>query len=442
MLLNNPILRRVCQSVQSAVNTSWQHCKLHPSSSMCISTSSVLSQKSKILSHDPPLAATNTVLSKDESRDFMAIFPDLVRDLTDAGRHSDIPDVTKWYAKVLQYNVPSGKKNRGLALVVAYKMLAQPSELTPENLHLAQILGWCVEILQAFLLVMDDVMDNATTRRGRPCWYRKDHIGLSAINDGILLEQGIYQLLRRYFSSLPCYVNLIHLFHDDHIGLSAINDGILLEQGIYQLLRRYFSSLPCYVNLIHLFHDVSLKTSMGQSLDLSTANDLSKFTMDRYEAIVKYKTAFYSFQLPVALAMHMAGMQDVEVHRQARTLLLEMGHFFQVQDDYLDCFGTPDVTGKIGTDIEDGKCSWLAVVALQRATPAQRKLMEECYGSKDPSRVANIKNLYLELGLPATFTIYEEESYNLINTHIQQLSRGLNQDLFYRILDKIYKRKS
>lgn len=401
MLLNNPILRRVCQSVQSAVNTSWQHCKLHPSSSMCISTSSVLSQKSKILSHDPPLAATNTVLSKDESRDFMAIFPDLVRDLTDAGRHSDIPDVTKWYAKVLQYNVPSGKKNRGLALVVAYKMLAQPSELTPENLHLAQILGWCVEILQAFLLVMDDVMDNATTRRGRPCWYRKDHI-----------------------------------------GLSAINDGILLEQGIYQLLRRYFSSLPCYVNLIHLFHDVSLKTSMGQSLDLSTANDLSKFTMDRYEAIVKYKTAFYSFQLPVALAMHMAGMQDVEVHRQARTLLLEMGHFFQVQDDYLDCFGTPDVTGKIGTDIEDGKCSWLAVVALQRATPAQRKLMEECYGSKDPSRVANIKNLYLELGLPATFTIYEEESYNLINTHIQQLSRGLNQDLFYRILDKIYKRKS
>uniref|UniRef100_A0A8D8RE77 Farnesyl pyrophosphate synthase n=1 Tax=Cacopsylla melanoneura TaxID=428564 RepID=A0A8D8RE77_9HEMI len=367
----------------------------------CLSTSSTLSQqRSKILSHEPPLAATGTVMSKDESRDFMALFPDIVRELTDRGRHSDIPDVNKWFAKVLQYNVPSGKKNRGLALVVAYKMLAQ-SPPDQDSIQLAQILGWCVEILQAFLLVLDDVMDNATTRRGRPCWYRHNHI-----------------------------------------GLAAVNDALLLEQAIYQLLRRHFAHLPYYVHLIHLFHDLTLKTSMGQSLDLSTANDLSKFTMDRYEAIVKYKTSYYSFQLPIALAMYMAGMEDVEVHRQARTLLLEMGHFFQVQDDYLDCFGTPDVTGKIGTDIEDGKCSWLAVVALQRATADQRKVMEECYGSKDPSHVSNIKNLYLELGLPSTFSTYEEESYNLINTHIQQLSRGLNQDLFYRILEKIYKRQS
>lgn len=38
---------------------------------------------------------------KDESRELMAVWPDVVRDLTDAGRHLDIPDVTKWLAKVL-----------------------------------------------------------------------------------------------------------------------------------------------------------------------------------------------------------------------------------------------------------------------------------------------------------------------------------------------------
>ena len=53
-----------------------------------------------------------------------------------------------------------------------------------------------------------------------------------------------------------------------------------------------------------------MKTSLGQCLDLHSSKHgkkpiLSKFTMDRYNAIVKYKTAYYSFYLPVAIAMRM-----------------------------------------------------------------------------------------------------------------------------------------
>jgi farnesyl diphosphate synthase len=56
-----------------------------------------------------------------------------------------------------------------------------------------------------------------------------------------------------------------------------------------------------------------MKTAMGQAMDLLSAPgagekpDLSQFTTDKYGAIVKYKTAYYSFYLPVALAMHMVG---------------------------------------------------------------------------------------------------------------------------------------
>lgn len=53
-----------------------------------------------------------------------------------------------------------------------------------------------------------------------------------------------------------------------------------------------------------------MKSSMGQCLDMSISNSFkydkfANFTMKNYASIVKYKTAYYSFVLPVCLAMHM-----------------------------------------------------------------------------------------------------------------------------------------
>lgn len=348
---------------------------------------------------------SSSLASKEQSRDFMALFPDIIRELTDVGRSQELPDVMRRFARVLQYNTPTGKKNRGLALVSSYKMLENPANLTPENIRLASILGWCVEMMHAYFLILDDVMDNSETRRGAPCWYRQPGIGLSAVNDGIMLENAIFALLKKHFR--------------DH---------------------------PAYVPIMELFHDVIFKTTLGQSLDVMCLEPdgkpkLDMFTMNRYTSIVKYKTAYYSFQMPVALAMYLANMHDEEQHRQAKTILVEMGQFFQVQDDFLDCFGDPAVTGKKGTDIQDGKCSWLAVVALQRASSAQRKIMEEHYGRSEPESIAAIRRLYEDLCLPNTYAIYEEESFNIIKTHIQQISKGLRHDLFFKIMEKIYKRE-
>lgn len=47
-----------------------------------------------------------------------------------------------------------------------------------------------------------------------------------------------------------------------------------------------------------------------------------------------------------------------------------------MQDDYLGCFGDSVAMGKIGTDIQEGKCTWLLVVALQRANAQQKATLE------------------------------------------------------------------
>ena len=66
--------------------------------------------------------------------------------------------------------------------------------------------------MQGYFLVADDIMDGSTTRRGQPCWYKKNNLGMLAINDAILLETCIYTLLDKYFREKPYYLNLLDAF--------------------------------------------------------------------------------------------------------------------------------------------------------------------------------------------------------------------------------------
>lgn len=80
---------------------------------------------------------------------------------------------------------------------------------------------------------------------------------------------------------------------------------------------------------------VTFQTELGQLLDLITAPedevDLSKFSLAKHSFIVIYKTAYYSFYLPVALAMHMAGIDSAEDLKQAHDVLIPLGEYFQIQ---------------------------------------------------------------------------------------------------------------
>lgn len=170
--------------------------------------------------------------------------------------------------------------------------------------------------------------------------------------------------------------------------------------------------------------------------------DLDNFSLEKYTFIVIYKTAYYSFYLPVALALHFAGFASEKNLKTAEDILIPMGEYFQVQDDYLDNFADPATLGKIGTDIQDNKCSWLVNQALQKATPEQRKLLEENYGQKDSAKEAVVKKLYNELGLESVYQAYEEKIVAEIRAKIQAIdeSEGLKKEVFDEFLRKIYKR--
>jgi farnesyl diphosphate synthase len=276
---------------------------------------------------------------------------------------------------------------------------------TSEEYFRPALLGWLIELLQAFFLVSDDIMDSSKTRRGSPCWYLKPKV-----------------------------------------GMVAINDAFMLEGSIYILLKKHFRQEKNYIDLVELFHEVTFQTECGQLCDLLTAPEddvnLDNFNLEKFSFIVIYKTAYYSFYLPIALALHHSGVATQKNLQTAHDILIPMGEYFQAQDDYLDAFADPSVIGKIGTDIRDNKCSWLVNQALKKVTPEQRKLLEENYGQKDAQKEAKVKELYHELKLQEFYTQWEDERVADLWSKIEHVdeSEGLKKEIFAEFLRKIYKR--
>ncbi|KAF6153825.1 hypothetical protein GIB67_001058 [Kingdonia uniflora] len=338
----------------------------------------------------------------DHKSTFLDIYASLKSELLNDSSFEFDDASRQWVQRMMDYNVPGGKLNRGLSVIDSYKLL-KGEDLTDDEVFLSSALGWCIEWLQAYFLVLDDIMDNSHTRRGQPCWFK--------------LEK---------------------------VGMIAINDGILLRNHIPRILKKHFRGKAYYVDLLDLFNEVEFQTASGQMIDLITTlvgeKDLSKYTLPVHRRIVQYKTAYYSFYLPVACALLMAG-ENLDNHVFVQNVLIEMGTYFQVQDDYLDCYGAPEVIGKIGTDIEDFKCSWMVVQALERANEDQKKLLYEIYGNADPACVAKVKALYKDLNLEGVFAEYESKSYHKLISSIEAHPSEKVQAVLKSFLGKIYKRQ-
>lgn len=358
-----------------------------------------------VTTEHPTTATEKATKTDDPKAKFMSVFDGMVQLLMeDITTDFDLPKESHAYLRnIITYNVPHGKLNRGLAVFQCYKAFAGTDSVTPEDEYRANLLGWCVELLQAFFLVADDMMDDSHTRRGQPCFFR-----------------------------LP------------EIGLNAINDSLILEMMIYRLLQIKFGTESVYPHLVNLFRDISYTTEMGQMLDLTSqpkgVTDFSRFTEEALTRIYKYKTSHYTFYLPVALGMRLAGVSDTACYETAKQICLQMGHYFQAQDDVLDAFGDPAVTGKVGTDIEENTCTWLVVQALKIASPEQREVMQNNYGLKNTECAQRVKQVYRDMKLEDKFLQFEQESYTTISKQIEQV-KHMPTGAFDFLLAKIYKRE-
>lgn len=354
---------------------------------------------------------------------FKGLYPQIIADINEDVRAQGMPpSARQWVERMVNYTLPGGKLNRGTMVHLMYNeiLAARGESLSGPTyeayLERAHVAGWCIELVQGAFLVADDMMDASVTRRGGPCWYK-----------------------------LP------------EVQTIAINDAFLLLSFTFRLLLKYCQDIPEYTHLLNLFNEVIWMTELGQLLDTTgvaeTVDDTFKFDMPYYQKIVHCKTADYTFYLPVACAMSLAGETAPEAYAEARQVCHAIGEYFQIQDDYLDCYGDPQVTGKVGTDIEDrcaqrarlcshgscvvpydcrslselvvqlcierSKCTWLMCTALEKADDATAASLREAYVAADATTsegaaaVAKVRQIYGKLEIERAYLVSVQRASRL-----------------------------
>jgi len=240
-----------------------------------------------------------------------------------------------------------GKRVRPVLCLMSNELFG---ELSQDAWHAAT----GIELFHNFTLIHDDIMDKAPLRRGKQTVHERN--GLTA---GILC-------------------------------------GDVMSIYAYDQLANIETSLP---KVLHLFNKTSIEVCEGQQLDMDfeTRTDVS---IEDYIRMITLKTSVL-----LACSLKMGALLGGATEGNANKLYefgKNLGVAFQLQDDYLDAFGTIDKVGKQnGGDILSNKKTFLLLKALEAANETQRAQIELWLGKDDAGKVPAMLQLFSETGADA-----------------------------------------
>nr|BAA82615.1 farnesyl, geranylgeranyl, geranylfarnesyl, hexaprenyl, heptaprenyl diphosphate synthase (SelF-HepPS) [Synechococcus elongatus] len=208
-----------------------------------------------------------------------------------------------------------GKRLRPLITLLAAEACgSSPADAAP--------VAAAVEILHNFTLIHDDIMDRSPLRRGRPTVYR-------AWDDATAILAG-----------------------DTMMGIA------------YRLLSEHYPAEVCQ-HLVAECSSAFVDVCIGQAEDLAFRT-MPSVTMDDYLRMIGRKTA--RLFATAAVAGGIVARAPHDVLAALRTYGTALGMAFQIRDDVLDLFGSPEFGKELGQDLREGKKTFPTLSAAAHAT--------------------------------------------------------------------------
>lgn len=115
-----------------------------------------------------------------------------------------------------------------------------------------------------------------------------------------------------------------------------------------------------------------------------------------------------------------------------------LGFVFQVRDDFLDVYGDPLITGKIGTNIQKTNAPGFQSIFwnIEHCNDEQKKEFERCYGSANEDDVLNVKELFRDLNPFKAFQDLDKEMATKIEAAFEGTADAASKEVLIAFLSK------
>ncbi|MFH1846987.1 MAG: polyprenyl synthetase family protein [Candidatus Omnitrophota bacterium] len=224
-----------------------------------------------------------------------------------------------------------GKRIRPIFFILSYLGYTKKRGYSQKKLIQCSL---ALELLHDFLLIHDDIIDKSDLRRGKPTLHR-------------LFNKNSGQTLNNELGN----------------GLAIVAGNIVFAMAVTTLLS-FNEKDSRKIQALSAFIEMTVATGTGEFIDV--INNMTRIDrIKKKDVLLTYtlKTAKYTFEAPLLMGAHLAGIGENPGLKSGKTelsLLSTIGNLigqaFQIQDDLLDIFSSSKKTGKpVLSDLAESK---------------------------------------------------------------------------------------
>ncbi len=280
-----------------------------------------------------------------------------------------------------------GKRVRGTLTMVGFSMVGGTDS------KVAITGARVVEMMHAYMLLIDDIQDRSDTRRGGPSGHK-------------LLEAQHTE----------------HNWSGDaaHTGVSlAINAALLGSHSAQTTLGTMPIASDRRIEALNILNHTIATTVHGQTHDI--INEVSSVVTEQdINNTMQWKTAHYTFLNPLQMGMVLAGAAKDDTEAIV-AYAMNAGKTFQISDDLL-IMSTESGKDAID-DIREGKQTLLTFYALEHASNEDKVFLRGCLGNRsvDEAQFKRCQQIFIDSGA-VTYAQGRAQAY------VEAAKNGLTQN--------------